>query len=60
MRDFVSPRTLAPRGLRELPRRRGTDRVREAYGSDKYNRLRALKQKWTGNFFRLNQNIAPN
>jgi FAD/FMN-containing dehydrogenase len=35
--------------------------VREAYGSDKYNRLRALKQKYDPeNFFRLNQNIAPN
>jgi FAD/FMN-containing dehydrogenase len=39
----------------------GVDRVREAYGSDKYNRLRALKQKYDPeNFFRLNQNIAPN
>ena len=39
----------------------GADRVREAYGSDKYNRLRALKQKCDPeNFFRLNQNIAPN
>jgi hypothetical protein len=39
----------------------GADRVREAYGSDKYNRLRALKQKYDPeNFFRLNQNIAPN
>ena len=38
----------------------GAERVREAYGSDKYNRLKALKQKYDPeNFFRLNQNIAP-
>jgi FAD/FMN-containing dehydrogenase len=39
----------------------GPERIREAYGSDKYGRLRALKQKYDPeNFFRLNQNIAPN
>jgi FAD/FMN-containing dehydrogenase len=38
----------------------GAERVREAYGSEKYNRLKALKQKYDPeNFFRLNQNIAP-
>ena len=38
----------------------GAERVREAYGSEKYSRLKALKQKYDPeNFFRLNQNIAP-
>jgi hypothetical protein len=38
----------------------GQQRVRDAYGSDKYDRLRALKHKYDpDNFFRLNQNIPP-
>jgi FAD/FMN-containing dehydrogenase len=38
----------------------GAERVREAYGPDKYQKLKALKQKYDPeNFFRLNQNIAP-
>jgi FAD/FMN-containing dehydrogenase len=38
----------------------GEERVREAYGADKYDRLKALKQKYDpDNFFRLNQNIPP-
>jgi FAD binding domain/Berberine and berberine like len=38
----------------------GEERVREAYGADKYDRLKALKRSWDpGNFFRLNQNIPP-
>ena len=38
----------------------GDDRIRQAYGSAKYERLRALKQKYDpSNFFRLNQNIRP-
>ena len=38
----------------------GEDRVREAYGAEKYNRLRTLKRRYDPeNFFRLNQNIAP-
>ena len=38
----------------------GEQRVREAYGADKYDRLKALKRQWDpGNFFRLNQNIPP-
>jgi FAD/FMN-containing dehydrogenase len=38
----------------------GEERVREAYGSEKYDRLKALKRKYDpDNFFRINQNVAP-
>jgi hypothetical protein len=38
----------------------GEERVRQAYGTEKYDRLKALKRRWDpDNFFRLNQNIAP-
>jgi FAD/FMN-containing dehydrogenase len=38
----------------------GEDRVRQAYGATKYDRLKALKRKYDpDNFFRLNQNIPP-
>ena len=38
----------------------GVDRIRQAYGADKYDRLKALKRKYDpGNFFRINQNIPP-
>ena len=38
----------------------GGERVRQAYGTEKYDRLRALKRKYDpDNFFQLNQNIPP-
>ena len=39
----------------------GEERIKEAYGAEKYARLKALKRKYDPtNFFRLNQNINPN
>jgi hypothetical protein len=38
----------------------GQQRVRQAYGTSKYQRLRALKRTYDpDNFFRMNQNIPP-
>ncbi len=39
----------------------GEERIRQAYGAQKFDRLRALKRRYDpDNFFRLNQNIPPN
>jgi FAD/FMN-containing dehydrogenase len=38
----------------------GEERIRQAYGAEKYDRLKALKRKYDPeNLFRLNQNIPP-
>ena len=38
----------------------GEDRIRQAYGAEKYERLKKLKKEYDpDNFFRLNQNIPP-
>jgi FAD/FMN-containing dehydrogenase len=38
----------------------GVERVRQSYGSKKYDRLQALKRTYDpDNFFRINQNIPP-
>jgi hypothetical protein len=38
----------------------GEERIRQAYGAEKYERLKALKRKYDpGNLFRRNQNISP-
>jgi hypothetical protein len=38
----------------------GEERIRQAYGAGKYDRLKALKRRYDpDNFFRLNQNIPP-
>ena len=39
----------------------GEERIRQAYGAKKYDRLKSLKHRYDpDNLFRLNQNINPN
>jgi hypothetical protein len=38
----------------------GEERIRQAYGAERYDRLKALKRKYDPtNFFQINQNIPP-
>jgi FAD/FMN-containing dehydrogenase len=38
----------------------GEERIRQAYGAEKFDRLKALKRRYDpDNFFRINQNIPP-
>ena len=38
----------------------GEERIRQAYGAKKYDRLKELKRRYDpDNLFRLNQNIRP-
>ena len=38
----------------------GQERIRQAYGPEKYDRLKALERRYDpDNLFRLNQTIAP-
>ena len=57
--DAVRPHSMG-RAYVNFLGEEGQDRVRGAYGSTKYERLRALKRKYDPtNFFRMNQNIVP-
>jgi hypothetical protein len=61
VRDFWSALEPYHRGVYvNFLMEEGDDRVRQAYGAQKYDRLTALKRKYDPeNFFRLNQNIPP-
>jgi FAD/FMN-containing dehydrogenase len=60
-RDFSS--ALAPHQMGvyvNFLMEEGEERIREAYGAAKYDRLKALKRKYDPeNLFRLNQNVPP-
>ncbi|MGH2769732.1 MAG: FAD-binding oxidoreductase, partial [Actinomycetota bacterium] len=62
VRDFWSALTPYHTGVYvNFLMEEGEDRIRQAYGAEKYARLKALKTKYDpDNFFRLNQNIPPN
>ncbi len=57
---LVGARAVLRERVRELLMEEGEERIRQAYGPEKYDRLKALKQKYDpDNVFRLNQNIPP-
>ena len=60
LHDAIRPFTTGGVYVNYLGYGESVDRVREAYGPEKYQRLVALKDKYDPtNFFRQNQNIAP-
>ena len=57
---FVAMQKFASGAYVNFMGEEGADRVKDAYGNDKYRRLVALKNKYDPtNFFHLNQNIKP-
>ena len=47
-------------GVRELPRRRGPERIRDAYPGRTWDRLAAIKRRYDpDNLFHRNQNVPP-
>jgi FAD/FMN-containing dehydrogenase len=59
-RTFASAMSAFSTGASYLNFTHEPDRVRDAYGDEKYARLVALKDRYDpGNLFRLNQNIRP-
>ena len=62
-RDYASalaPLSLSGGGYLNYSTEETGDRVRAAFGDEKYSRLEALKSKWDpDNRFRFNHNVAP-